>query len=353
MDKHALKRKTMKTDPLIPIPVAGFVLRLVPFLLLAGCSGAVISATPAVTPTMPFINPTLPLATTVEMISTPTRIVTPDVTPTVDEEETGMPTITLSPQPSLTSTYDPAAWESLPVVPTISDTVRKIYMLGQKLHNNPHAFSKVGDCETSSAFFLTDFDLGQKAYNLGPYQDLQSTIDYFSGSFGRTSLAADPGYTVSSALSVIMSDPNQCRPDEIPLACEYRLHRPSFVLVMFGTNDNANSRSAFELYMRKIIDYSIRVGVVPVLATKADNREGDMSINALIAKLAQEYDLPLWNFWAAVQSLPDHGLREDGMHLTYFQNHFDDPEAMNYAFPVRNLTALQVLKALQKAVTEE
>ncbi len=353
MDKQALKRKITKTDHRIPIPGAGFVLRLVPFLLIAGCSGAVISAMPAVTPTMPLANPTLYLTTPVGTISTPTRMVTPEVTPTGDEEETGMPTITLSPQPSLTPTYDPAAWESLPVVPTISDTVLKIYKLGQKNHNDPHAFSKVGDCETSSAFFLTDFDLGQKAYNLGPYQDLQPTIDYFAGSFGRISLAADPGYTASSVLSLILSDPNQCRPDEIPLACEYRLHRPSFVLVMFGTNDFVNSRSAFERYMRMIIEYSIRDGVVPVLATKADNREGDMSINALIAALAHEYDLPLWNFWAAVQSLPDYGLKEDGIHLTYSPNHFEEPGAMNYAFPRRNLTALQVLEALRKAVTEE
>jgi hypothetical protein len=353
MDIHALKKKITITDSMIPIPGARFVLRLVTFLLLVGCSRAVISVTPVVTPTVPLANPTLPLATPVVMISTPTLIVTPEVTPTGDEEETGTPTITLSPQPSLTSTYDPAAWESLPVIPTISDTVLNIYKLGQKYHNDPHAFSKVGDCETSSAYFLTDFDLGQNAYNLGPYQDLQSTIDYFAGSFGRTSLAADTGYTASSVLNVIMSDPNQCRPDEIPLDCEYRLHRPSFVLVMFGTNDSANSRSAFEGYMRMIVEDSIRNGVVPVLVTKADNREGDMSINALIAKLAHEYDLPLWNFWAAVQSLPDHGLKEDGMHLTYFPNHFEDPNAMNYAFPLRNLTALQVLEALQKAVSEK
>ena len=150
-----------------------------------------------------------------------------------------------------------------------------------------------------------------------------------------------------------MSDPNQCQPTEFPLACEFRLHHPSFILVMFGTNDYANSRSAFEGYLKMIIDDSIKDGVVPVLATKADDREGDMSINALIAEVAHEYDLPLWNFWAAVQSLPDHGLKADGIHLTYFQDHFNDPAAMNYAFPVRNLTALQVLEALQKAVTEK
>jgi hypothetical protein len=49
-------------------------------------------------------------------------------------------------------------------------------------------------------------------------------------------------------------------------------------------------------------------GVVPILATKADNREKDDRINRDMAMLAAEYDLPLWNFWAAVSDLPNRGL---------------------------------------------
>jgi hypothetical protein len=354
MDRHLLKRKSKRSDPWIPFPGAWVVFRLVPFLLLAGCSSAVLATNPpTLTPSESPSTPTLTSPVPVEETSTLASLVTLSVTPVGMQDTPVTPTITLSPQPSLTPTYDSAAWESLPIIPPISEAVRTIYKLGMKNHNNPRAFSKVGDCETSSAFFLSDFDLGAKAYDLGPYQDLQATIDYFAGSFARISLAAGPGYTASSVLSAIMSDPNQCNAGEFPLACEYRLHRPSFVLVTFGTNDYANSLSAFERYMRIIIDDSIKVGVVPVLATKADNREGNNSINELIAELAHDYDLPLWNFWAAVQSLPDHGLKPDGLHLTFFADHFNDPEAFNYAFPWRNLTALEVLQALQKAVTEE
>ena len=49
-------------------------------------------------------------------------------------------------------------------------------------------------------------------------------------------------------------------------------------------------------------------GVVPILATKADNRELDDRINRDMSLLAAEYDLPLWNFWAAVSDLPNRGL---------------------------------------------
>jgi hypothetical protein len=89
---------------------------------------------------------------------------------------------------------------------------------------------------------------------------------------------------------------------------------------------------------------------LPILATKADNWEGNHGINAAIARIAAEYEIPLWNFWLAVQPLPNHGVSEDGFHLTYARNFFDDPVRMQSSWPVRNLTALQALDAVWKAV---
>ena len=71
-----------------------------------------------------------------------------------------------------------------------------------------------------------------------------------------------------------------------------------------------------------MIETCIEYGVVPILSTKADNLEGDGSINATIVRLAEEYEVPLWNFWAAIQDLPRHGLQEDGAHLTWNPNDF-------------------------------
>ena len=85
---------------------------------------------------------------------------------------------------------------------------------------------------------------------------------------------------------------------------------------------------------------------MPVLATKADNVEGDGGINEVIVRLAKEYDVPLWNFWAAVQPLPYHGLTNDRFHLTWARNYFDQTDIMENAWPWRNLTALQAIDAL-------
>ncbi len=96
--------------------------------------------------------------------------------------------------------------------------------------------------------------------------------------------------------------------------------------------------------MRRIIEYAIQHGTVPILSTKADNVEGDHSINLATARLAYEYDLPLWNFWLAAQSLPNRGLdpeRADGFHLS------------QRAWTERSYTALQTVDALWRAVSSD
>ena len=60
--------------------------------------------------------------------------------------------------------------------------------------------------------------------------------------------------------------------------------------------------------MRRVITQLMDAGVVPILATKADNREKDERINNDMAMLSAEYDLPLWNFWASLSDLPNRGL---------------------------------------------
>jgi hypothetical protein len=50
--------------------------------------------------------------------------------------------------------------------------------------------------------------------------------------------------------------------------------------------------------------------------------------------------------------LPGQGLQEDGAHLTFGSNFFNEPDKLQRAWPVRNLTALQVLEAMRLAVQE-
>jgi hypothetical protein len=282
-----------------------------------------------------IIQPTLPAGTKLPALKTVT------VLPAAPALPTPLPRPTLAPD----------AWKDLPVIPTVSDTARAIYARGQKAGNNPDAFAKVGDCESRTQWFLTDFDRKPPTYILGPYTNLQPVIDHFSGSFARLSVASLPGFTAASVLTPLWADPKQCNRNETPLSCEYRLQRPSFALIMLGTND-VSHLDTFEPNMRTIIEFTIDQGIVPILATKADDLEGNNRINATIAELANQYDIPLWNFWLAVQGLPNGGLQPDNAHLTFGMNHFDNAATMRSAWPVRNLTALQTLDAVWRGVTE-
>ncbi len=249
--------------------------------------------------------------------------------------------IKTNPKPTL----KPDDWQELPVIPVVSDKVLEIYKTGLELGNNPRAFSKVGDCGSTPAWFLGDFDRGTEFYSLGEHQVLETVIEVFQGSFERTSLAARSGFNASALFSPLWSDWTYCKADESPLTCEYRIHKPIIAFIMLGTNDIWKPEE-FEPQMRKILEYSIEKGVIPIISTKADNQEGDHSINKTIANLAWEYEIPLLNYWLAVQPLPDKGLQEDEAHLTFGRNFFDDPQAMQKAWPIRNLTALQALDAV-------
>ena len=235
------------------------------------------------------------------------------------------------------------------MIPVVSSQARDLYQRGQAGGNNPRAFSKVGDGEISTEWFLAVFDAGQSYYDLGPYRDLYSVIEQFAGSFERIGVAARRGFNTDRILDPTLSDPTSCQSGESPLACELRLNRPALAILSLGTNQVWQPEE-FEKGMREILDILISQNVVPILSTKGDNLEGDDRINRTIACLAQEYDLPLWNFWAAIQPLPNHGLQPDREHLTYGITDFDDPHALQSAWTVRNLTALQTLDAVWRGV---
>ena len=323
---------------------------LLMLLLLSACtplqplsSQATAAATTTSTSTATQEAPIPPTTTTTAPLLTETP-------PQLIAEST--PELTATPLPATPRpTLGPQDWQTLPVIPPVSERVIEIYLHGLASGNSPQAFSKIGDCESTPTWFLGDFDLDPKHYRLGPYQPLEDVIANFHGSFGRTSLAARRGFKASSALTPLWADRTQCEKNETPLACEYRLHRPILAFIMLGTND-VYHQDTFESQMRQIIEYTIERGIIPVLATKADNLEGDGSINAVIAQLAWEYDIPLWNFWLAVQPLPNQGLQPDGSHLTWAQNLFDEPKVLENAWPMRNLTALQVLDAIWQVIED-
>ncbi len=232
----------------------------------------------------------------------------------------------------------PREWSGWSVLPYVSENAIQIYREGIASGNLPDVFSVIGDCQSVPDVFLGIYATDRYALP-EKYAYLSDTIAYFSGSFNNIRPAVRNGISVTSVLSPLWADPELCMPDEIPIACDHRLNKPSIVFINLGTNWTfGGSAGKYEEYLRLVVDAVIANGSLPILSTKADNIEGDYSINIATVRVAYDYDIPLWNFWSAADMLPGHGLEADGIYLT--------PDAWD----LRNFTALQTLDTVWKAV---
>jgi len=233
----------------------------------------------------------------------------------------------------------------MPIIPTnIDSSLRKVYERGLSLRNDPHAFSLFGDCQARPAEFFGVFETDETLFeSLSP--ELQETVDNFRGSFNRESPTAQDGTTPGALLWIQWHQGKyDCTFAETPVECELRIHRPSFVIIQIGTHFESRNTE----YLRRIIEQLMDEGVVPILATKADNREKDERVNRDMALLASEYDLPLWNFWVAVEDLPNRGLyTRDDRPLQ------GDIYLTDEAKDIHRMTALETLNAVWRAVARK
>lgn len=251
----------------------------------------------------------------------------------------------LTPQTtSVTKTQGPPEidWRDVPIMPPVSQRVLQIYQDGQAQGRNPHNFSVIGDCQAIPFVFMGPFERGELEPDSAE-SNLWYAINQFKGSFVREGMAVRGGFTAASILAPIQADPHYCIAGETPLTCEYRLHNPAFVLITLETWLDPNTVDRYEIYLRKILDYVIEHGTVPILLIKADSSELRSSthvINPAIVRVARDYDVPVINFWRAAQYLDNYGIdpTREGFHLS--QEGYD----------LKNILALRTLYTVWKAV---
>ena len=235
---------------------------------------------------------------------------------------------------------NPENWMDWPEIPIVTAEMREVYERGLKLGNDPQAFSILGDCQSTPETFLGLYAKPEKFAKLP--LELQETVRYFADSLGRPSPTSKSGSTSGALLWAEWHEGEYgCGEAETPLACELRLNKPSFALIMVGTHWEARN----ERYMRKIIEQLLDAGVVPILATKADNREGDHGINIETATLAAEYGLPLWNFYPVAAELENRGL-----YTKKGEEYLGDIYLTDEALELHRYSALQALDAVWRAV---
>lgn len=292
---------------------------LAAFALVVG--GLFWGITPHVAPLDPSL--VLPTATRIPASRTPNPSTTPIPPPTLRATITAWPTH--SPMPSMTSLALattlplPQEWREWPVASELSDKAKIIL---KNARRNPGiditAFSKVGDCQLTSSTFLGGYARGE--YKIPP--GFEATVQWFAKSMQSESITGQRGLAINSVNNPMFgyaAGHTQCYEDETPLACELRLNRPVIVLVGMGTNWAPNYEASFEKHLRNIVDQILETGALPILATKADNVEKNWKLNAAIATVAYDYDLPVVNVWKSVQDTPNQGLdSKDNIHLNYY-----------------------------------
>jgi LysM repeat protein len=232
----------------------------------------------------------------------------------------------------------------------------QIYAQGQAMGNHANVFSIIGDSNTANMAYLAAFDWGN--YDLGPYGYLQTTIDFFRGSFSRARIAARGGFNTAKALDPGLA-PGGCGGDS-SLGCEIRTNRPSVAFILLGTGDQ-HTWDGFESRYRQIIEFLLSQGVIPVLMTKGDDLEATDSsapydyINGVIRRLSGEYAVPMLNARQALAGLPNRGLDADNFHINqpadnksgYFTSGY-----LSYGYNMLNLTTLRALDALRRHVLQ-
>ena len=235
----------------------------------------------------------------------------------------------------------PDEWKDWPVIPQVPLGARALYQQGLALGTNPHTFSILGDCQSLPESFLGVYDTDAALVaSLAP--ELQAVVANFAGSFNRQSPTIKGGTTAGAVLwTAWHEEAFTCKANETPLDCELRLNNPSIVIINLGTHYETRNIT----YLRKILDQLVDRGIVPILATKADNRELDERLNQEMALLAAEYDVPLWNFFSAVSDLPNNGVGTKKGEEFLGEIYLSDEGLERHRF-----TALQALAAVWEAV---
>jgi hypothetical protein len=249
---------------------------------------------------------TSPFSISTEAISTQT--LAPVSYPTSSSLPPRISTLTPSVSPTPDTRPLPYYWRDWPVSPELSAAALQILLAARNSSSlDIHIFSKVGDCQMTPATFLGGFTDGSYTVPVGR----QAAVTWFSNSMTSESVTAANGLGISSVLDPLFglaAGHSQCLANETPLDCELRTRHPAIVLVAMGTNWKPHAEVSFEKYLLQVVDRILATGALPILATKADDIEGDWKLDLAVAQVAYDYDLPLVNVWRSVQSLPNHGL---------------------------------------------
>src|SRR5262249_55937121 len=157
----------------------------------------------------------------------------------------------------------------------------------------------------------------------------------------------------------VWADPKVCQADEAPILCEFRIDKPSIIIINFGIGDiDYFTEAEFGTAMRQIVKTFLDHGVIPILSTAGVSQADwvhakSIAFNRLVSGIAAENNLPLIRLDAALDHLPDKGIDPDGVHPTpnsHFVRSSFTPEGMRDGITIWNFLALHALYDVWRGV---
>lgn len=133
-----------------------------------------------------------------------------------------------------------ARLQSVPVFSNMAtQRVFDVFQWGKQVGKHPNVFTTIGDSNTTNGDFMRPLGVTGSVCELGPYAELQTSIDYFSApipgletnSFAHGSAAAGRGFSSAAVLDPFWADRAMCNTGETPLLCEYRVSRPAAAII--------------------------------------------------------------------------------------------------------------------------
>lgn len=290
-----------------------------------------------------------------------TTLIPPTATPT--------PIATITPTP-ITLGDTPAMLNRLRSIPTFynfnTQSVQAIYQHGRQLGNRADVFTVIGDSNSTNGDYLVPIGVNARNYcEFDRYSYLIDTVNFFStsmdtaghNSFTHDSVTAQRGFNSAAVFDPIWSS-SLCMSNETPLACEYRTSRASIAVIMLGGIDiTSMTTTNYDQNMRRIVEASMNSGVIPILTTFIVLPERDvwaksLEFNMMLIDIADAYQIPLINLWAAAEPLPDHGISPDRTHLRAQVGRYCDFNGAETQLggTLRNLLTLQAFDILRRDI---
>lgn len=265
--------------------------------------------------------------------------------------------------------------------------LKSVYAAALANGQMPNVFGKLGGSTTETKEYLYYFGTSPIEYNLGDFEYLSETIEYYktgivplrrpasnttpANSFTRQSYGGRNGLIIDQVMNVLQSNQYPYVPQcdgTFNADCEFDEINPCIAFLWFGINEPLESPSwtveHFKTAYAELIEYCLGRFIIPIIGSVGKNcfnrygfdgtcyTELVAEYNKAIKELRDEYQVPHIDYERAFKALPNEGMSNDNLHPSSpspmnLTANLTSPYLNQYGYNVRNLLSILMLHELR------